>query len=87
MKANKLEVDMALFQTVQDFVAWKQQGVLLNFKPDGFDQIAPVFRDEDGAFTTTKVNRSSMPTTARRSRRRTCRSRRSISSSRSSWAS
>jgi ABC-type Fe3+ transport system substrate-binding protein len=56
MRDNKLAVDMAFFQTVQDFVAWKKQGVLLNFKPDGFDKIAPVFRDADGAFTTTLVN-------------------------------
>jgi ABC-type Fe3+ transport system substrate-binding protein len=53
---KKLEVDMAFFQTVQDFVGWKRQGVLLNFKPEGYDQIAPEFRDPDGAFTTTKVN-------------------------------
>jgi ABC-type Fe3+ transport system substrate-binding protein len=53
---QKLAVDMAFFQTVQDFVAWKRQGVLLNFKPDGYEQIAPEFRDPDGAFTTAKVN-------------------------------
>ena len=45
-----------VLKTVQDFVAWKKQGVLLSFKPEGFEQIAPVFRDPDGAFTTTKVN-------------------------------
>jgi ABC-type Fe3+ transport system substrate-binding protein len=56
MKDKKLEVDMAFFQTAQDFVAWKKQGVLLNFKPDGYEQIAPAFRDADGAFTVTKVN-------------------------------
>jgi ABC-type Fe3+ transport system substrate-binding protein len=56
LKAGKLEVDMAFFQTAQDFVAWKQQGVLMTFKPEGFEQIAPVFRDPDGAFITTKVN-------------------------------
>ena len=43
---------MAFFQTVQDFVAWKREGVLLDFKPDGYDKIAPAFRDQDGAFTT-----------------------------------
>lgn len=53
---KKLVVDMAFFQTVQDFVAWKGQGVLLNFKPEGYDEIAPAFRDPDGAYTTTKVN-------------------------------
>jgi ABC-type Fe3+ transport system substrate-binding protein len=56
LKAGKLDVDMAFFQTAQDFVAWKQQGVLMNFKPEGFEQTAPVFRDPDGAFITTKVN-------------------------------
>lgn len=56
LRDHKLEVDMAFFQTVQDFVAWKRRGVLLNFKPDGYEQIAPAFRDPDGAFTTTKVN-------------------------------
>jgi len=56
LRGNKLEVDMAFFQTAQDFVAWKKQGVLLNFKPEGYDQIAPDFRDPDGAFTVTKVN-------------------------------
>jgi ABC-type Fe3+ transport system substrate-binding protein len=53
--AKKLEVDMAIFQTVQDFVAWKKAGVLLSFKPDGCDKIDPRFRDPDGAFTTTSV--------------------------------
>jgi ABC-type Fe3+ transport system substrate-binding protein len=56
LRDRKLEVDMAFFQTVQDFVAWKRQGVLLNFKPDGYEQISPVFRDPDGAYTTVKVN-------------------------------
>jgi ABC-type Fe3+ transport system substrate-binding protein len=53
--AHNLQVDMAFFQTVQDFVAWKRAGVLAPFKPDGYDQIDPRFRDEDGAFTPTSV--------------------------------
>ena len=56
LRDRKLDVDMAFFQTVQDFVAWKRQGALLSFKPDVYDQIAPAFRDPDGAFTTVKVN-------------------------------
>ena len=56
LRDRKLEVDMAFFQTVQDFVAWKRRGVLMNFKPEGYEEIAPAFRDPDGAFTTTKVN-------------------------------
>jgi len=55
MAAKKLEVDMAFFQTVQDFVAWKKAGALTPFKPDGYDQIDPRFRDNDGAFTPTSV--------------------------------
>ena len=48
MADRKLQVDMAFFQTVQDFVTWKKQGKLLAFKPEGFDQIMPNFRDENG---------------------------------------
>jgi ABC-type Fe3+ transport system substrate-binding protein len=55
MAAKKLEVDMAFFQTVQDFVVWKKAGVLTPFKPDGYDKIDPRFRDADGAFTPTSV--------------------------------
>ena len=53
---RKLEVDMAFFQTVQDFVTWKTQGKLLAFKPEGFDQILPNFRDEDGAYMALSAN-------------------------------
>ena len=56
MKDRKLEVDMAFFQTVQDFVAWKRQGVLLAFKPDGFEQIMPNLRDPDGAYMSLSAN-------------------------------
>ena len=56
MAEKKLAVDMAFFQTVQDFVNWKAQGKLLNFKPDGFDQIYPNFRDPDGAYMSLSAN-------------------------------
>lgn len=56
MAERKLEVDLAFFQTVQDFVVWKRQGKLLAFKPDGFDQIMPNFRDEDGAYMALSAN-------------------------------
>lgn len=56
IRAKRLEVDLAIFQTVQDFVAWKKAGVLLSFKPDGFDSIDESFRDPDGAFTTISAN-------------------------------
>ena len=51
-----MAADVGIFQTMQDFVRWKQQGALMLFKPDGFDKIDPAFKDEDGAFTTVSVN-------------------------------
>ena len=56
LAAGKLEVDAALFQTLQDFVRWKQQGVLLEFKPQGFDKIDPSFKDSAGAFVAIHIN-------------------------------
>jgi ABC-type Fe3+ transport system substrate-binding protein len=56
LKDGKVEADLVIFQTIQDFVGWKKQGVLLNFKPEGFDQIYPEFRDPDGAFVAVAVN-------------------------------
>jgi len=56
LRDRKLEVDMAFFQTVQDFVAWKKRGQLLLFKPDGFAEIYPNFRDGDGAYMALSAN-------------------------------
>jgi ABC-type Fe3+ transport system substrate-binding protein len=53
---GKMEADLAILQTIGDFVKWKRAGALLAFKPDGFDKIDPAYRDEDGAFTTVSVN-------------------------------
>jgi ABC-type Fe3+ transport system substrate-binding protein len=53
---KKLEVDIAVFQTLQDFVRWKQQGALLEFKPQGFDKIDPSFVDPSGAFVAVQIN-------------------------------
>jgi hypothetical protein len=47
---------MAFFQTVQDFVTWKKQGKLPAFKPEGFDQIMPNFRDENSTYMALRVN-------------------------------
>ena len=49
-KAGRLETDMVLLQTAQDFVRWKQQGKMLAFKPEGADSIDASLRDPDGAF-------------------------------------
>ncbi len=56
MAAKRRAVDMAFFQTVQDFVAWKKQGKLTLFKPDGFEQIYPNFKDPDGAYMSLSAN-------------------------------
>ena len=56
IKAKKLETDMAFFQTVQDFVQWKKDGVLMSFKPDGFGQIMPNLKDPDGTYLALAAN-------------------------------
>ena len=55
LKDDKLEVDAAIFQTLQDFVRWKAEDHLLNYKPQGFDAIDSSFKDPDGAFYGTMV--------------------------------
>jgi ABC-type Fe3+ transport system substrate-binding protein len=56
LAAGKLEVDMAVFQTLQDFARWKQHGALLEFKPQGFDKIDASFKDPSGAFVAVQIN-------------------------------
>ena len=56
LAAGKLEVDLAVFQTLQDFVRWRQQGALLDFKPQGFDKIDASFSDSGGAFVAVQIN-------------------------------
>ena len=53
---KKMEADVGIFQTIQDFVKWKKMGALMLYKPDGSDTIDPAFKDEDGAFTAVSVN-------------------------------
>jgi len=47
---GKLAVDLTIFQTLQDYVRWKKAGVLRSFKPEGFEQIDPSFKDADGEY-------------------------------------
>lgn len=51
LKNNNLVADVAQLQTLQDFPRWKKEGVLMNYKPLGWDSIYKDFRDEDGAWT------------------------------------
>jgi ABC-type glycerol-3-phosphate transport system substrate-binding protein len=55
LSEDKLEVDASIFQTLQDFVRWKAEDHLLNYKPQGFDSIDASFKDPDGAFYGTVV--------------------------------
>jgi ABC-type Fe3+ transport system substrate-binding protein len=54
--AGKLETDAAILQTIADFVRWKADGRLVEFKPDGFNLIDGSFKDSDGAYWATMVN-------------------------------
>ena len=56
LAAGRLEVDLAMFQTLQDFVRWKEQGALLEFKPAGFAKIDSSFKDADGAYVAIEIN-------------------------------
>jgi hypothetical protein len=42
---KKLSVDLTIFQTLQDYDRWKKQGVLMTFRPEGWDQIHQSFKD------------------------------------------
>jgi ABC-type Fe3+ transport system substrate-binding protein len=53
---TKVETDVAIFQTVQDFIAWNRRGLLLHFKPEGFDKIDNRAKERDGAWIA--VNRN-----------------------------
>ena len=50
LRDHKLEVDAAIFQTLQDFVRWKEEARLLAYKPIGFEAIDPSFKDPEGAY-------------------------------------
>ena len=53
---QKVETDLAILQTIQDFAKWKKAGAMLPFKPAGWDPIDEAYKDEDGAFVTVSVN-------------------------------
>jgi ABC-type Fe3+ transport system substrate-binding protein len=50
LAAGNLQVDAAIFQTLNDFVRWKAEGRLQAYKPPAFDAIDASFKDPDGAF-------------------------------------
>jgi ABC-type Fe3+ transport system substrate-binding protein len=48
---GRLECDVAHLQTLHDFDRWKSQGVLLAYKPLGWEAVYSQFKDPDGSFT------------------------------------
>jgi ABC-type Fe3+ transport system substrate-binding protein len=55
LATNSLVPDVVQLQTLQDFPRWKDQGVLLPYKPAGFSALYPHFRDPDGAWVSIAV--------------------------------
>ena len=43
--SRRMETDLAIFQTIQDFGKWKKAGALMLFKPDGSETIDPAYKD------------------------------------------
>ncbi len=71
LSTDSVVFDIAQLQTLQDFPRWKKQGVLLNYKPIGWERIYSDFKDADGAYTgvqgssfSTNVNRNLLPNNA-----------------------
>jgi ABC-type Fe3+ transport system substrate-binding protein len=56
LASGKVETDLAILQTIQDFAKWKKAGAMLPFKPAGWDLIDEAYKDDDGAFVTVSVN-------------------------------
>ncbi len=56
ISAKKVETDVLIFQTVQDFVSWNKRGLLMPFKPEGFEAIGAGAKDKDGAWIAVNAN-------------------------------
>jgi len=50
LRSGKLDADLAILQTVSDFIDWKRAGVLATIRPDGWDAIDQTFKDADGHY-------------------------------------
>jgi ABC-type Fe3+ transport system substrate-binding protein len=50
IKDGNITVDYTNFQTAEDYQRWDKEGVLLHFKPEGFDQVPATMKAEDGAW-------------------------------------
>ncbi|KAJ5890822.1 uncharacterized protein N7473_007050 [Penicillium subrubescens] len=47
---NELYADMAILQTLHDYDAWEEKGVLLHYKPPSFDNVWPSLTNANGAY-------------------------------------
>jgi ABC-type Fe3+ transport system substrate-binding protein len=56
LKAKKIETDIAVFQTVQDFVGWNKRGALVHFKAEALSAIPAGMKDKDGAWIAVNAN-------------------------------
>ncbi len=56
LAAGKIETDLAILQTIEDFARWKKAGAMMAFKPPGWEMIDEAYKDEDGAFVTVSIN-------------------------------
>ena len=50
LKTKTLDADLAILQTVGDYIRWKQEGVLAKFKPAAWNAIDKSFKDKDGYY-------------------------------------
>jgi len=55
IKNQKIETDLVVLQTIQDLVAWKKRGLLMQFKPEGFEKISASAKDKDGSWIATNL--------------------------------
>jgi ABC-type Fe3+ transport system substrate-binding protein len=56
LQASRIETDVVILQTIGDFVRWNSRGLLLHFKPDGFDKIGVRSKDSEGAWIAVNTN-------------------------------
>jgi len=56
LEAKKVETDVTVFQTVQDFVAWDRRGWLMRWKPDGYAAVRAGFKAKDGSWIAVNAN-------------------------------
>jgi ABC-type Fe3+ transport system substrate-binding protein len=56
VRTKKVETDLVFLQSIQDFIAWNASGLLLHFKPEGFDKIGAGSKDNDGAWVAVTTN-------------------------------